>query len=48
METNTTWTRKEENDEDGDDNKSIIEQMKETQREQSKSNRVLMNSRNDE
>merc|ERR1712028_224742 len=48
METNTTWTRKEENDKDGDDNKSIIEQMKETRRERSKSNRMLMNSRNDD
>merc|ERR1712028_294678 len=44
----TTWTRKEENDEDGDNNKSIIEQMKETRRERSKLNRVLMNSRKDD
>merc|ERR1712166_801012 len=48
METNTTFTRTEENDKEGDDNKSIIEQMKETRRERSKSNRMLMNSINDD
>ena len=33
MKTNTTFTRTKENDEEGDDNKSIIEQMKETRRD---------------
>merc|ERR1712028_162088 len=46
MKTNTTFTRTEENDEEGDDNKSIIEQMKETRRERTKSNRLLMQNRN--
>jgi len=48
METNTTFTRTEENDTevDDDNNKSIIEQMKETRRERSKSNRMLMQNRN--
>jgi len=46
METNTTFTRKEDNDEEGIDNKSIIEQMKETRRERTKSNRLLMQNRN--
>ena len=45
METNTTFTRKEENDVDGEENKSIIEQMKETRRERSKSNRMMMENR---
>ena len=46
METNTTFTRKEDNDEEGIDNKSIIEQMKETRNERTKSNRLLMQNRN--
>jgi len=33
---------------EGDDNKSIIEQMKETRRERSKSNRVLMENMNND
>jgi CRP-like cAMP-binding protein len=45
METNTTFTRKEENEVDGEENKSIIEQMKETRRERSKSNRMMMENR---
>ena len=40
--------RKEENNEDGDKNKSIIGQMKETRRERSKSNQMMMNSRNND
>ena len=43
MKTNTTFTRKA--DVDGEDNKSIIEQMKETRRERSKSNRMMMENR---
>ena len=47
METNKIFTRTEENDTEGDDdNKSIIEQMKETRRERSQSNRLLMQNRN--
>ena len=43
MKTNTTFTRKA--DVDGEDDKSIIEQMKETRRERSKSNRMMMENR---
>ena len=46
MKTNTTFTRTEENDTEGSDDKSIIEQMKETRRERSQSNRMLMQNRN--
>jgi CRP-like cAMP-binding protein len=46
METNTTFTRTEENNKEGDDNKSIIEQMKETRQERSQLNQMLMQNRN--
>merc|ERR1711865_790379 len=46
MKSNTTFTSEGSDDKEGDDNKSIIEQMKETRRERTKSNRLLMQNRN--
>ena len=46
MKTNTTFTRTEDNNKEGDDNKSIVDQMKETRRERSQLNQMLMQNRN--